>query len=550
MSRTGMLGLALIGFWSIGGAGTAPASAAEAAFQVADLATAEENGSGVYLWERIELDGVLYFPATTPRHGLELWRSDGTAAGTRLVRDLCPGRCGSDPARFAVAGGRVFFFADDGVYGREPWSTDGTAAGTRLARDVCRGGCSSASGSRVELVGAGDSAYFWADDGEAGDELWRTDGTREGTTLVADVCPGGCSSYPRDLGVAGSRVYFKAKPAADADLSFWVSDGTPGGFEELVADCNCEPVASLGDKVFFRHWTAQLGDELWVSDGTLEGTALLADLCPGRCSGASVSGSYALFSGELFFTGHDDVNRRFVLYRSDGTAAGTRAVLGGGASFHEAIRSLTPLAGDLYFLADVARLRQDVFRTDGTPGSASRVRDAGVGEANVTDLVRAGDRLFFVLDSHELWASDGSAAGSSPVLDLPRSDFRPRTVRSLSPAGGRLIFSGYDPVAKDEPWVSDGTVAGTRRLLDVHQGAGSSAPEQITPLGDGVLFAVADDVPGEGLWRSDGTPAGTFPLGLGPNLTEEIFATGGDFLYSGRGYDYALWLTDGTAAGI
>ncbi len=55
-------------------------------------------------------DGVL---------GYELWRSDGTAAGTVLVQDIAPGRAGSDPLDSTKAGQRMFFNANNGTAGLE-----------------------------------------------------------------------------------------------------------------------------------------------------------------------------------------------------------------------------------------------------------------------------------------------------------------------------------------------------------------------------------------------------------------------------------------------
>jgi ELWxxDGT repeat protein len=75
-------------------------------------------------------------------HGLELWKSDGTAAGTSLVKDICPGLCSSlatffnPPVGFTRVGGTLFFMADDGVHSNELWKTDGTEAGTVLVKDI------------------------------------------------------------------------------------------------------------------------------------------------------------------------------------------------------------------------------------------------------------------------------------------------------------------------------------------------------------------------------------------------------------------------------
>ena len=121
------------------------------------------------------------FPATDPRRGTELWSSDGTGAGTRLVRDLCPGACSSEPQGLTVLGGQAWFTAFGGTgSGLGLWRTDGTAAGTVRVATVA---------SRLEAppVAAGGKVVFEArEGGSPGNpvQIWASDGTAEGTGPV------------------------------------------------------------------------------------------------------------------------------------------------------------------------------------------------------------------------------------------------------------------------------------------------------------------------------------------------------------------------------
>ena len=105
-----------------------------------------------------------------------------------------------------VVGGNVFFEADDGVHGLELWTSDGTEAGTRLVRDVAPG---PASSSPSALAAVGDRLLFAADDGAHGIEPWVSDGSEEGTRLLEDVLPGPPSSHPGQFEPSGAVVYFE-----------------------------------------------------------------------------------------------------------------------------------------------------------------------------------------------------------------------------------------------------------------------------------------------------------------------------------------------------
>jgi ELWxxDGT repeat protein len=83
--------------------------------------------------------GMLYFAANDGVNGEELWRSNGTAAGTSLVKDIRPGAFGSVPRELTVSAGSLYFTANDGTAGVELWKTDGTAAGTVIVKDIYAG---------------------------------------------------------------------------------------------------------------------------------------------------------------------------------------------------------------------------------------------------------------------------------------------------------------------------------------------------------------------------------------------------------------------------
>jgi ELWxxDGT repeat protein len=140
------------------------------AFGISSASGAGEPGAAARGFPPIDsngnLKGALFFEAQT-LDGYELWKSDGTKAGTRQVADINEGPGDSFPGHFARLGKRILFHADDGERGRELWRTNGTPAGTKLVRNIAPGNLPSYPG---DLLRFGDIILFRAHTPNTGEE--------------------------------------------------------------------------------------------------------------------------------------------------------------------------------------------------------------------------------------------------------------------------------------------------------------------------------------------------------------------------------------------
>jgi ELWxxDGT repeat protein len=205
-----------------------------------------------------------------------LWRTDGTPAGTiALNQDSAVTFVEDIPytSRYIVpAGERVFFTAKTAATGRELWTSDGTPAGTHLVKDILPG----ADSSNVNnMTAAGEKLFFTANDGSHGNELWVSDGTQGGTHLVEDLITTVQTPTPYFSIIApyGNRVIFTIYNPDLSQTDLWISDGTPAG-TQYIRGFNFiqHPTAANGVIYFVARTTPVSGDTLYQTDGTLAGT--------------------------------------------------------------------------------------------------------------------------------------------------------------------------------------------------------------------------------------------------------------------------------------
>jgi ELWxxDGT repeat protein len=220
-------------------------------------------------------DGHLYFSAAGSCDegcDTELWRTDGTELGTTRVANIGIGTNSSYPSEFTVFNGYLYFQANDGTNGtngNELWRTDGTEAGTTMVDEI--NGEDDSGSDPSDFTAFDGYLYFSADDGINGTELWRTDGTTLGTTRVTNInTSAGGSSDPNNFIVLGDYLYFNAtdgtnfNPRRIDDSGLTESAVIPG--TNANTNCECEPFAALGGRLYMRIESVETGAEIAYLD--------------------------------------------------------------------------------------------------------------------------------------------------------------------------------------------------------------------------------------------------------------------------------------------
>lgn len=454
----------------------------------------------------VELGEKVFFIAGDGIHGYELWRTDGTAAGTALVVDLCPGACPGALEGPVVAGDRLYFVGDDGAHGRELFASDGTAAGTILLADIFPG----LRGSFLRgLTPVGNRLVFNAVQPGATSNLWVTDGTSAGTGFVASGIVGNVAGGTNDFALVSVRN--------EREASLYRTDGTPEGTFPLRSDLGVEasipPVPWQGGLAFVGRQPGSCG--IWRTDGTPKGTVVLDTFSAEDCAQSLVATRSRLWVATLLkrlwtfdgITIDPDFCGLRVIWTVEATAG-----------------------GKVYFRRqDGAGLPLYLAASDGTCTGTFRISDSNVlplGEDANGQLIGL---MFEPETGWEPWRSDGTPAGTQMIADLnpgPGSflTFFDLLYQRPGQVGSSLYLPGRLPGGGLEPWRLDAT--GGAPILDLNaQRSSLSSPNTVfgygalraAPVGNGSAVFTASEVgwdgsdlsgpePRSSLWRTKGDP--------------------------------------------
>jgi ELWxxDGT repeat protein len=283
---------------------------------VKDVLPGSDNGVFLYSSEGVAANGIFFFQAGDGVNGRELWKSDGTEAGTVMIVDINPGKYTSGilkgfpyesiPDQFAEMNGTVYFTASDGgnAFDTELWKSDGTVAGTMKVKDVP--GTDIRPKDPINLNGT----LMFTADWYGHNQLWRSDGTDAGTFVLADIPSPQFDQYYAILN--GSLIFSRG-------LQLWKSDGTSAGTSVLLSG-QTYMVTNVNGTVFFFVVNASNKLELWKTNGTTAGTIMVKDLPLPQANYPFMTGK----AGNKFVFEFDDGVHGRELWWSDGTSAGTQ----------------------------------------------------------------------------------------------------------------------------------------------------------------------------------------------------------------------------------
>lgn len=451
------------------------------------------------------MNGRAYFRATTGGVS-QMWQSNGRARGTAGL----PGTEGiaTDPLPMPATS-TVLFFSGTGTLRplksydatTKTVSTLSTAAMAALPQTILT------PGTNVPSLGfafAGTRALFIAPVGTI-NTLWATDGTVQGTGPVADPAAGAIGNVTP----AGQYVYYTTRSTTNV-YTLWRTDGTPMA-PVRVADLRSAPtwsvessgMRSIGDRVLFSQTVPGNSslNEVWVSDGTSEGTHAVAQT-PLQTSVLPFAGDgVGLFSTRLTATSME-------MWRMSSTAS------------------------ECVNLMNFARASR--FMSFGSYGNMSLFGDSGGSQYNQTNN-----------NAVTIWVTDGTGQNT---LGIPNFPGVPATsTQTGAPpsvmAGDTLYVDSGVGSAGHEPWRVNLSTGEIGVLRDILPGGASSNPTKFFALDQnrGAGFFAFDTVGHYALYASDGTPNGT-------RLVSRL--TGVPQQYSAKSIGSRVFIVGGTTYGV
>jgi len=314
--------------------------------------------------------------------------------------------------------------------------------------------------------------------------------------------------------------------------------GVLNGTDVLDLKINCQLT------LYLRGNNGITGQELFVTDGTSEGTFLVKNINTKTNSNPT---DFINMGGVTYFIGTDGLIGR-ELWKTNGTANGTqlvkdinpRAGIGGFSNQPMPHPTLNVMGNMLYFVADDGTTGKELWKSDGSPSGTVLVKDFTTTGLNIQpeNLFVANNLLYFTVGGI-LWTSDGNVDGTVPLN---------KNARFLTSVSNLVYF-----VSNDELWKTNGTPSGTVLVAGPYPGTRDSI-SSLTAVGNSIYFIVHNSTTDSELWMSDGNSTNTAllkvtnPEGILMSVNPTLLFTMGEILYfvTDDGTNSTLWQINGT----
>ncbi len=334
----------------------------------------------------------------------------------QLVKDIRPGVTGSTMADLKLFNDKIYFRAHDGVSGVELWKTDGTTDGTALVKDL-----NSGSGFGYFLYGyvAGNKMFYTATDGTSGYEPFVVTQDDQ-VTLVADIKAGTSASTPNYYTALGTDIYFTATNSAKRLYKY---DGTNA---PQIVENTLTPgagVAALNGKIIFSAGTSSSNFQLYSYDPSSNTATLLKTI---NSSANAAPTAFYVYNNKLYFSAIGTEGKE--LWISDGTENGTYLLKDINASGDSYPNKFYAYNGKIYFAATDGVNGTELWVTDGTTDGTKLFKDIAIGtESSVPGaFAELNGKLYFSASDLtdgtntdlQLWETDGTESGTKKVTDI------------------------------------------------------------------------------------------------------------------------------------
>ena len=515
------------------------------------------NSSGIQYNLILQLEGdLIYFSGSDGAGQSGLWVSDGTNLGTTFLNNSTPQLLAGNNT-----GDYIVYFAQNENNINVLWKSDGTPNGTVIISEDVE--ITNSSVSEQGFLAYGDQIFFNGKNQVNGNELWVTDGTAEGTELFFDVN----HKYgvnPSLLTAVGDKLFFRGNKYGYFGLC--TSDGTIEGTKYLNIGSN---EGGIDDESEFIDFNGNLivsandgvhGYELWISDGTQEGTSMIKDINPGNAGSminSNIFSSFEVSNNKLYF--HADDGSGLGLWVSDGTSDGTyklstpetQVLIGyNGSTF------FTIMDDDIYYFG-VSNGVYGVYRIDTNTEENTFIHSF----VQIEHMYVANNKLFIIQDNgintypeaaRELWVSDGTFEGTSYLLN-----FADDRIDHVSIFNNEFYFIARIKGSSNKAlYKSNGTIEGTLPVF-----TNSNLPVTTYPIsknlitcGNYLYFGIENSSGSYNnqLWRTDGTESGTIPIVdeviSGFNSITELSCFQDILFFKQSSGEFDFWTTDGESS--